>query len=139
MTAISNLSSDEIECLTSVVPESDSASITALSASERKTSVRALALGLIAAATYSVANLALRGLSKSDGGAGWDMWVAGTKAFPTFATAVVLLCLRRSRGQTTFAAWDFVWPIAVAALVATDPKRLASYAGFSKARGSFSP
>ena len=30
-------------------------------------------------------------------------------------------------------------PIAVAALVATDPKRLASYAGFSKARGSFSP
>ncbi len=81
-----------------------------------RTTVKALALGLFAAATYSVANLALRGLSKSDGGAGWDMWVAGTKAFPTFATAVVLLCIRRSRGQSTFAGWDFVWPIALAAL-----------------------
>ena len=35
-------------------------------------------LGLFAAVTYSVANLALRGLSKTDGGTGWDMWVAGT-------------------------------------------------------------
>jgi len=72
-------------------------------------------LGLFAASTYSVANLALRGLSKTDGGPGWDMWVAGTKAFPTFAIAVVLLTIRRIRGQQTFAAWDFVWPIAVAA------------------------
>lgn len=77
--------------------------------------VRALLLGLLAAVTYSVANLALRGLSRADGGAGWDMWVAGTKAFPTFAVAVVLLLIRKSKGQTTFAAWKFVWPIAVAA------------------------
>jgi DME family drug/metabolite transporter len=72
-------------------------------------------LGLFAASAYSVANLALRGLSKTDGGPGWDMWVAGTKAFPTFAIAVLLLTIRRIRGQQTFADWDFVWPIAVAA------------------------
>ena len=79
------------------------------------TTVRALVLGLMAAAAYSVANLALRGLSRPDGGMGWDMWVAGTKAFPTFFVAIVLLAIRRSRGQTSFAAWSFVWPIAVAA------------------------
>ncbi len=79
------------------------------------TTVRALLLGLIAAVTYSVANLALRGLSRPDGGVGWDMWVAGTKAFPTFFVAIVLLAIRRYRGQTSFAAWNFVWPIAVAA------------------------
>lgn len=79
------------------------------------TTVRALVLGLMAAATYSVANLALRGLSRPDGGMGWDMWVAGTKAFPTFFVAIVLLTIRRSRGQTSFTAWSFVWPIALAA------------------------
>ena len=79
------------------------------------TTFRALVLGLMAAAAYSVANLALRGLSRPDGGMGWDMWVAGTKAFPTFFVAIVLLAIRRSRGQTSFAAWSFVWPIAVAA------------------------
>ena len=79
------------------------------------TTVRALVLGLMAAATYSVANLALRGLSRPDGGVGWDMWVAGTKAFPTFFVAIVLLSIRRYRGQTSFAAWSFVWPIALAA------------------------
>lgn len=79
------------------------------------TTVRALLLGLMAAATYSVANLALRGLSRPDGGVGWDMWVAGTKAFPTFFVAIVLLAIRRYRGQTSFAAWSFVWPIALAA------------------------
>jgi len=77
--------------------------------------VRALLLGLMAAVTYSVANLALRGLSRPDGGVGWDMWVAGTKAFPTFFIAIVLLAIRRYRGQTSFAAWSFVWPIALAA------------------------
>ena len=77
--------------------------------------VRALLLGLMAAVTYSVANLALRGLSRPDGGVGWDMWVAGTKAFPTFFVAIVLLAIRRYRGQTSFAAWSFVWPIALAA------------------------
>lgn len=118
MPATPNLSANERESLTAARAKSVSASgsIDALTIDESKTTVKALALGLFAASTYSVANLALRGLSKSDGGAGWDMWVAGTKAFPTFAAAVVLLCIRRSRGQTTFAAWDFVWPIAVAAL-----------------------
>ena len=79
------------------------------------TTFRALVLGLLAATTYSVSNLALRGLSRPDGGAGWDMWVAGAKAFPTFFVAILLLTIRRYRGQTSFAAWSFVWPIAVAA------------------------
>ena len=82
---------------------------------DRAVIVRSLLLGLLAAVTYSVANMALRGLSRTDGGPGWDMWVAGTKAFPTFAVAVVLLVLRKVKGQPTFAAWEFVWPIAVAA------------------------
>ncbi len=83
---------------------------------EAATAQRALLLGLAAAATYSVANLALRGLSRPEAGAGWDMWVAGTKAFPTFFIAVVLMAVRRFRGQTTFAEWSFVWPIAIAAV-----------------------
>ena len=117
MVAIPNRTSDDAEFTSSVAPMSATVRpvIPVSPAIERKTTIKALVLGLFAAATYSVANLALRGLSKSDGGAGWDMWVAGTKAFPTFATAVVLLCIRRGRGQQTFAAWDFVWPIAVAA------------------------
>lgn len=77
---------------------------------------RSMLLGLFAALTYSVANLALRGLSKTDGGTGWDMWVAGTKAFPTFAVAVFLFTNRRMRGLTTFPEWNLVWPIAIAAL-----------------------
>lgn len=77
--------------------------------------VRGIMLGLAAAATYSIANLALRGLAKPDGGLGWDMWVAGTKAFPTFLVAIMLIAVRRFRGQTSFANWSFVWPIAVAA------------------------
>ena len=80
------------------------------------TTVRALLLGLMAAVTYSIANLALRGLARPDGGMAWDMWVAGMKAFPTFFIAVILLIVRRYRGQTTFSAWSFVWPIALAAL-----------------------
>jgi len=72
-------------------------------------------LGLAAAVTYSIANLALRGLAKTDSGLGWSMWVAGTKAFPTFFVAIILICVRRWRGQTSFTDWNFVWPIAVAA------------------------
>ena len=75
-----------------------------------------LLLGLLAASSYSIANLALRGLSKTDSGAGWDMWVAGTKALPTLVVAVSLLLARRLRGQSSFTAWEFVWPIALAAL-----------------------
>ncbi|MFM7055666.1 MAG: EamA family transporter [Planctomycetota bacterium] len=84
-------------------------------APEPSPSSKPLLLGLFAAATYSVANLALRGLSKTDAGPGWDMWVAGTKAFPTFFIAIVLIALRRSRGQHSFAAFSVLWPIAVAA------------------------
>jgi len=80
------------------------------------TAVRALVLGLAAAGTYSIANLALRSLSRPDGGIGWDMWVAGMKAFPTFFVAIVLLAIRRYRNQTSFSDWSFIWPIAVAAL-----------------------
>lgn len=80
------------------------------------TAVRALVLGLAAAGTYSIANLALRSLSRPEGGIGWDMWVAGMKAFPTFFVAIVLLAIRRYRNQTSFSDWNFIWPIAVAAL-----------------------
>lgn len=79
-------------------------------------SLRPMLLGLFAGAAYSIANMALRGMSKSTGGAGWDMWVAGNKAFPTFLIAVILIAVRRSRKQTTFAEWSFIWPIVVAAL-----------------------
>lgn len=95
------------------VPDENPSTIPVLDVSA--TTVRALFLGVMAAATYSIANLALRGLSRPDGGVGWDMWVAGTKAFPTFFIAIILLTLRRFRGQTSFAAWSFVWPIALAA------------------------
>lgn len=83
----------------------------------RHAETRGILLGLFAAASYSVANLALRGLSRADGDAGWDMWIAGTKAFPTFAAAVILLIVRKYRGQTTFAAWPVVLPLAFAALM----------------------
>jgi len=73
-------------------------------------------LGLFAAATYSIANMALRQLAHTDGGTGWDMWVAGTKAFPTFFIAVTLIAWRRLHGLHSFAEWSFVWPIAVAAI-----------------------
>ena len=72
-------------------------------------------LGLAAAVTYSIANLALRSLAKTDSGLGWSMWVAGTKAFPTFFVAVILICMRRWRGETSFTNWNLVWPIAIAA------------------------
>ena len=80
-----------------------------------RTDLNGILLGLAAAVTYSIANLALRGLAKTDGGLGWSMWVAGTKAFPTFFVAVILICIRRWRGQVSFTDWNFVWPIAVAA------------------------
>lgn len=94
----------------------EQANAKAAATSEATIAFRSLLLGLFAAATYSVANMALRGLAKSDGGPGWDMWVAGTKALPTFLIAVTLLSIRRMKGLSSFAAWEFVWPIAVAAL-----------------------
>ncbi|MFY8058162.1 MAG: EamA family transporter [Planctomycetaceae bacterium] len=77
---------------------------------------RMMLLGLFAAAAYSIANMALRQLARTDGGTGWDMWVAGTKAFPTFFIAVTLIAWRRFNGLHSFAEWSFVWPIAVAAI-----------------------
>ncbi|MFM8727334.1 MAG: DMT family transporter [Planctomycetaceae bacterium] len=77
---------------------------------------RMMLLGLFAAAAYSIANMALRQLAHTDGGTGWDMWVAGTKAFPTFFIAVTLIAWRRLHGLHSFAEFSFVWPIAVAAI-----------------------
>ena len=77
--------------------------------------LRGVLLGLAAATTYSIANLALRGLAKTDGGVGWSMWVAGTKAFPTFVVAVILISIGHWKGQKSKATWSVVWPIAVAA------------------------
>jgi drug/metabolite transporter (DMT)-like permease len=79
-------------------------------------SYKPMLLGLFAGVTYSVANLALRGMSKPGAGAGWDMWVAGNKALPTFLIAVVLIGIRKIQKKTTFAEWGFVWPIIIAAL-----------------------
>ncbi len=96
-----------------LVPDETTSTLPVLDVSAA--TVRALLLGVMAAATYSIANLALRGLSRPDGGVGWDMWIAGTKAFPTFFIAIILLTIRRCRRQASFAAWSFVWPIALAA------------------------
>jgi drug/metabolite transporter (DMT)-like permease len=78
--------------------------------------VPALLLGLFAATSYSIANMALRGLSKTDGSAGWDMWIAGTKALPTFMVAVSLLLVKKLRGESAFPAWALLWPIVLTAL-----------------------
>jgi drug/metabolite transporter, DME family len=88
---------------------------TAAAIDHTRANLHGVLLGLAAAVTYSIANLALRGLAKTDSGLGWSMWVAGTKAFPTFFVAVILICVRRWRGQASFTNWNFVWPIAVAA------------------------
>ena len=87
----------------------------AIAIDHARANLNGVLLGLAAAVTYSVANLALRGLAKPDSGLGWSMWVAGTKAFPTFFVAVILICVRRWRGEVSFTDWKFVWPIAVAA------------------------
>ena len=91
------------------------ASTIAVTNDHSRANLHGVLLGLAAAVTYSIANLALRGLAKTDGGLGWSMWVAGTKAFPTFFVAVILICVRRRRGQVSFTDWNLVWPIAVAA------------------------
>lgn len=96
--------------------ESEQAAVGVAPLPGKDESLQPMLLGLFAAVSYSVANLALRGLSKTDGGAGWDMWVAGNKALPTFIVAVVLIAIRRFQKQPAFASWSVVWPILVAAL-----------------------
>lgn len=114
------ISAPDIAAATSSQPRSPAASVdhTARTVTREASPIRvpALLLGLFAATSYSIANMALRGLSKTDGGAGWDMWVAGTKALPTFAMAVSLLLAKRFRGESAFPAWALIWPIALAAL-----------------------
>ncbi len=78
--------------------------------------VTAVILGLVAAATYSIANMALRQLARPEAGIGWDMWVSGTKALPTFLVAVVLIFRRSLDPRASFAEWSFVRPIAIAAI-----------------------
>jgi len=98
--------------------DSDSVNTTTVPGIKETSSIAvpALLLGLLAATSYSIANMALRGLSKTDGGAGWDMWVAGTKALPTFAVAVSLLLAKKFRGESAFPAWAILWPIVLTAL-----------------------
>ncbi len=64
---------------------------TAAAIDHTRANLHGVLLGLAAAVTYSIANLALRGLAKTDSGLGWSMWVAGTKAFPMFFVAVILI------------------------------------------------
>lgn len=79
-------------------------------------SITAVLLGLTAAATYSIANMALRDLAQPESGIGWDMWVSGTKAIPTFLVAVAFILYRRLQSLGSFAEWSFVRPIAIAAI-----------------------
>ncbi|MEZ6039395.1 MAG: DMT family transporter [Planctomycetaceae bacterium] len=78
---------------------------------------KGVALGLLAAVGYSVANLALRQLAKGQGGFFWDVWISGMKALPTFLAAAVLLAMNISKGRTTFPAWSAFRPLIGAALL----------------------
>lgn len=78
---------------------------------------RGVALGLIAATGYSVANLALRKLATGDGGFFWDVWISGTKAIPTVIAASLMLILGSRKGQRRLPGWSALWPLFATALV----------------------
>lgn len=80
-------------------------------------SSRGIALGLLAAVSYSIANLALRQLVTVDGGLAWDVWVSGVKAFPTAVIAGWLLLQRYRAGQSVLPDWNLLWPLVLTALV----------------------
>lgn len=63
---------------------------------------RGLMLGFASAVGYSLANLALRGLSGRHDDIAWSIWVSAFKALPTVILAVVLLWRRRRRGQALY-------------------------------------
>lgn len=58
---------------------------------------RGLWLGFSSAICYSLANLALRGLSGRHDDLAWSIWVSALKALPTAILAIVLLWRRRRR------------------------------------------
>ncbi len=78
---------------------------------------RGLFLGLLAACSYSIANLALRSLADSDGGLAWDVWVSGVKALPTAVAAGWLITRRWRTGRTVDIPLRLLGPLILAALV----------------------
>lgn len=78
-----------------------------------------VALGIIAAVAYSLANLALRHLSDatSTGGRGWDLWVTAMKTVPTGIVAWVLVLKRLIQKEPAFPPLRLLPILVVAALV----------------------
>lgn len=78
-----------------------------------------VALGIIAAIAYSLANLALRHLadSTSTGGRGWDLWVTAMKTVPTGVVAWILVLKRLIQKQPAFPPLRLLPMLVVAALV----------------------
>ncbi|MEZ6125528.1 MAG: DMT family transporter [Planctomycetaceae bacterium] len=81
------------------------------------TAHRGVLLGVMAAVGYSATNLALKGLSERQSGAGWDLWVSAMKAVPTVLIAGVLLILRHRRKQPLFPTRKPIPGLILAALV----------------------
>jgi DME family drug/metabolite transporter len=63
---------------------------------------RGLLLGIGSAVSYSLANLALRGLSGRHDDLAWSIWVSAIKALPTVILAACLLWRRRRRGLVLY-------------------------------------
>ncbi|MFO0428947.1 MAG: DMT family transporter [Planctomyces sp.] len=78
---------------------------------------RAVMLGIVAAVTYSITNLALRQLSNSAGGLNWDLWISATKAMPTAFVAAILLIRRRMAGQPALPEWSLTGRMILAGLL----------------------
>jgi drug/metabolite transporter (DMT)-like permease len=74
-------------------------------------------LGITAAVTYSITNLALRQLATGDGGLPWDLWISATKAMPTALISGLLLLRRRGLGQPVFPEWSLLWKMILAGLL----------------------
>lgn len=70
---------------------------------------------MFSAVGYTAANLALRDLSGRQSGAGWDVWVSGMKAVPTFLTALILVMRRRSTAESIHPSGKLLAGLIVAA------------------------
>lgn len=78
---------------------------------------KGVALGLLAAIAYSVTNLALKKLAGGTGGIAWDLWISGTKAFPTALIASILLVIAVRSGKTVMPGTKVVAVLIVSALL----------------------
>lgn len=83
----------------------------------RRSASRAVLLGMAAAVTYSITNLALRQLATGDRGLPWDLWISATKAFPTAVISGGLLLRRRLSGQPALPEWRLLGGMVLAGLL----------------------